>query len=326
MKKSILGLAALALLASCNNDEELNSLAPEAITFGNPFVDNATRAIDNTYTASNFKSFKVYASAEGNAGTLRIFDGTEVTGAVGTALWDYTGKQYWIPNVNYKFVGVKDATVKTYANELPTQLTVNSAYDVLVATAERNQGATIDPNAVDMTFEHILSKVHFTVNNNIATNSENVMYTYKVSNIKITNANVGGTYNIAGKTWDTTMTQGTLDFGNASNATAAAAANTAVAIGAIGKTASATSHNSCLLIPGTYESLTVSFDWELSFNGTPIVRETGKTASITNQKFVASHAYNININFNLDKPIEFTVKESDKFNWTPGEGGGNVNL
>ena len=52
MKKSILGLAALALLASCNNDEELNSLAPEAITFGNPFVDNATRAIDPSYSGT----------------------------------------------------------------------------------------------------------------------------------------------------------------------------------------------------------------------------------------------------------------------------------
>lgn len=47
MKKFFwLGCAAVALLASCSQDETVETPSSKVISFGNTFVDNATRSVD----------------------------------------------------------------------------------------------------------------------------------------------------------------------------------------------------------------------------------------------------------------------------------------
>ena len=214
MKKSILGLAALALLASCNNDEELNSLAPEAITFGNPFVDNATRAIDPSYgqNAVALKQFNVWGAVKGkNAQShdvwVPIFANDAVTGAVGTKVWQLgegVQQQYWIANSDYHFAAVvnggANSNFGTLTEGLPTQVsfTSNDATDLLYAYATRNTANETGP--VNFSFDHMLAKAVVTVSNSTNTNAtdanENYVqsgYFYRVSNISLANVNKSAT-------------------------------------------------------------------------------------------------------------------------------------
>ena len=76
MKKSILGLAALALLASCNNDEDIQLADKAVIGFNGVFVENSTRA--NDLTSSNIADFGVYGSLTKGGNSGLIFEDTRV--------------------------------------------------------------------------------------------------------------------------------------------------------------------------------------------------------------------------------------------------------
>ena len=346
MKKSILGLAALALLASCNNDEELNSLAPEAITFGNPFVDNATRAIDPSYGQNkDLTQFNVWGAVKGKNAEQQdvwvpIFANDAVTGAVGNEVWQLgegVQQQYWIADSEYHFAAVvnggANSNFGTLTEGLPTQVsfTSNDATDLLYAYAERNTASGTGP--VNFSFDHMLAKAVVTVSNNTNTNTTGANgnyvqsgYFYRVKNVQLANVVKSGTCEFSTKAWSSTVAEkssaAAVVFGDITNAEQSATNSEAIKIE--DKASKLTSHNARMIIPQTItkENFAVSFTLELyMMNGTEEVlisteQKTVKpTADVT---FVAGHSYSFDITVGVGSPIQFTV--TSKPTWTGGSG------
>ena len=127
MKKLFVSIIAIAALAACAK-EELVSVNQEAIEFGGPFVENATRATDKSYSGDKaLTAFNLYGTVASTNGIINIYNGCEVTGTVGTAVWTCPVNQYWIAGATYAFAAVADGTVATTdTNGMPLTLTCNT--------------------------------------------------------------------------------------------------------------------------------------------------------------------------------------------------------
>ena len=300
MKKTLIALAALAMVAACNKAEIVESTQDNLIGFNAPFVDNATKATDNTYGATNkLTSFDVYGTVTGTAGTVNIFDGVKVTGTAGTSeVWSYDAQyaQYWIPGANYSFAAVVDANEVAQDNttKMPTALSYATAgqKDLLYATASVTN-ATANQGAVNLTFAHLLSKAHFTVTSNTAGG-----YSHTVKDIKVSNFETG-TYTIASGAWAGTTAKN-IAFGAVENVTAASGAKT--------------NATEMLLIPNT-ATFNVTFTVELSKNGVLLGTET-KTIPVETD-LVKGNAYNFTIACSVGNPIQFTVTADPTWSTQP---------
>ena len=297
MKKFFIAIVALAAAVACSNDDII-SIDRQAIGFGNPFVENSVRATDYSVPA-NFTQFKVYGIVKGTAGTVNIFADVPVTGTVG-ADWSYNEQynQYWIPGAAYNFAAVVDATVATSnATEtigMPTTLTTTAddngnLNDMLYATASV-ASAVANQGVVGLTFEHMLSKVHFTVTSNAQGG-----YSHTVTGIKVSNFSEG-TYTIANNTWSGTATN--VEFGEISKVTKEAAKSNA----------------SLLLVPNA-EPFKVEFTVNL-YKGTTLLGTTTyadgdadevHNAISVNSALVKGNSYNFTIACSVGNPIKFTV-------------------
>lgn len=328
MKKNILTLAILATLASCSSDELVEVAPKQAIGFGNNFVNNSTRAIDNSFTTDNIPGFRVWGTTKGdelNAPLVSIYDDVEVlkempageSNWVGTSYFynpQYT--QYWIKGNLYNFaafVGANTATggnseIVLGTNKLPGTITFTSddMTDLLYATSTATGLESNNPE-VKFNFSHILSKVQFTVVNTIATNIEGLNnYQYKVEKIKITNAyskakcTLSNLFDEDVDAWEGKVANNEIDFGHATGATLSTASTEAVAIGKYKDNSSqdkgiesATSHYARFLIPGTYEDLTITCTITTLLNDEAIdVTEYTGSIYIT---LVEGQAYNFKI-------------------------------
>ena len=326
MKKFLFLAIAAAAMTSCSQDEVLEVAQKEAIAFNNGFINNATRAIDPSVTNTTVSQFNVWGTVTAEAGTATtaIFANTNVTGTAGTGkTWNTVGvTQYWIEGAKYNFAGLINAgtTVTTGNDNLPSTVTFTQDYteekDLLYARSTEIKGKASGNSAVPMTFDHMLSKVGFKITNNNAANSK---YTYKVTNIQITSglATVG-TATIsqdASKnnvyTWNNQGTNTTtpLAFGAAvaQNTTATNAAAEAIA-----EQASMYSNNEHLLIPHTYNELTVAFTLETIVNGQTIKTNESVTKKATTAvTFNPGTYYMINIVLSVGEPIQFTVTSTE---------------
>lgn len=327
MKKIfVLALAAAAMVSCSNND--LLEVNQEAIDFGGPFVENATRATDLSYSGSTtaFTAFKVYGTVKGSsANVVPIFAGDAVTGTVGsnivdgkeTNLWSCDNKQYWINGGKYNFAAVSnEGTVATLENGLPKTITYtaddNGNKDLLFATSTRT-GAQSGNLPVDFTFNHLLAKAYFTVTSNTEGG-----YAYTVSDIQINGLHKKGTYTV-------TYTDGNSDslyetVTGAWTGTDAAAASSVTDFGDVEDVTSAdtdgkTNATELLLIPTT-DNFTVSFSVTLSKNSTIIDTYNVGPITVTND-LVAGSAYNFNIGLSVGEQIQFTV--TSKPGWTDGD-------
>ena len=76
-------LASAFSLGSCSSDETIDAIQGEAITFGNAFVENSTRAAeDPSYNNTNklISQFNVWGTVTGNTdNTINVFNGASVT-------------------------------------------------------------------------------------------------------------------------------------------------------------------------------------------------------------------------------------------------------
>ncbi|MBO7265137.1 MAG: fimbrillin family protein [Alistipes sp.] len=220
MKKILLSLAAVAMLAACSKEDTLVQQAPEAIGFDNAFVENSTRSVnDPSFDADNmFSDFAVYGFVEG----ATLFDGTRVakadlaTDQTKTG-WEYEGTVYWIAGAKYNFNAVAPLTdggwTKTAATKDATTLsfTNNGTTDLLYAYAAEEGKVSGNP-LVAFTFRHTLSKVKFSFEN--AYNASNA--TIKVRDVKITDAYAAGNVVLTDATaWSTQSGKLELAFGNA---------------------------------------------------------------------------------------------------------------
>ncbi|MEE1386555.1 MAG: fimbrillin family protein [Prevotella sp.] len=219
MKKLfIMGLAAMGLaLTACNSDETVEMAKGNAIGF-KTFVNNSTRAA-NDATTTNLESFKVWGLMNKGDKTGTPFVAKEVTKANGT--WSYAPPVYWEKGYAYSFVAL--APNNTYTFTAPTvinnwgSLTFengNGETDLIYAAAKKE---TVEGNGcpapVDLTFNHMLSRVRFQFENGMEDGSK-----LTVSNVKINDAYTSGTATLAEQlanlSWAPGQT-GALVFGDA---------------------------------------------------------------------------------------------------------------
>lgn len=337
MKKIFLAFAALAALAACNKAEVISAPEGELISFANPFVDNATKAADKTYSGDKaLTAFNLYGTVTGTTGTINIYNGCEVTGIVGstmvdgkeTNIWYCPVDQYWIGGAKYNFAAVADGTVAsedTYGMPLTitcnTEVVGNVQNDLLYVRPDEITALASGNGPVNLVFNHLLAKAQFTVKS--TTEGD---YYYSVKNININNY-VNGTYyaqdvvvgadnTIDAGTWAGTGTKANTAFGDVVDVRKA-------------NTDGKTCDYQRLLIPNT-ENLTVTFTVELwNANGTvdtaDDVKLSTKDETITvTEKLLAGNAYNFNISLSVGELIQFTVTQNPT--WTPATGGSNVTL
>lgn len=326
MKKYLYIAIAAATLASCSQDEVMDVAEKEAIAFSEGFINNSTRAVDPSKTNSNLTQFNVWGTVKGSTNsTVAIFANDNVQGtAVGEGnVWNCTTKtQYWIAGAVYNFaalVNAGDASNVVLINGLPTSVTYtynkDNELDLLYARSEENiQGNASGNGPVAFTFDHMLSKVGFKVNNQ---NSGNTGYAYKVKDIKITSALKTKATVTIGQTEskDNTYTWGSYAGTDLTNlgfgaAVAVDAKEVTDAI-SIGDGVIAYSNIEHLLIPNTYATLGVSFTLETyvtDTNGTvQHVNTETINKSATNVTFAPETYYLINIGLKVGKVIDFSV-------------------
>lgn len=219
MKKLfIMGLAAMGLaLTACNSDETVEVAKGNAIGF-KTFVNNSTRAA-NDATTTNLESFKVWGLMNKGDKTGTPFVAKEVTKENGT--WSYAPPVYWEKGYAYSFVAL--APNNTYTFTAPTvinnwgSLTFengNGETDLIYAAAKKE---TVEGNGcpapVDLTFNHMLSRVRFQFENGMEDGSK-----LTVSNVKINDAYTSGTATLAEQLADLSWAPGqtgALVFGDA---------------------------------------------------------------------------------------------------------------
>lgn len=220
MKKLlVMGLAAMGLaLTACNSDETVEVAKGKAIGF-KTFVNNSTRAA-NDVTTDNLDAFKVWGLMNKGDQTGTPFVAKDVTKANGA--WSYAPPVYWEKGYAYSFVAL--APNNTYTFTAPTvintwgSLTFDNGAgetDLIYATAKQSTvTGDVCPLSVNLTFNHMLSRVRFQFENGMLDGSK-----LTVSNVKINDAYTSGTATLAeqlaGLSWTTGQTTGALEFGDA---------------------------------------------------------------------------------------------------------------
>ena len=113
MKKVFLmAVAAVAMLASCSNDETTGkAVKGNAIQFDG-FVNKSVKGVDDDITNDNFASFQVWGLMSKGEQTGQPFVGTTVTKSGSD--WTYTTPVYWENGYNYSFVAIAPAGFGTF--------------------------------------------------------------------------------------------------------------------------------------------------------------------------------------------------------------------
>ena len=300
MKKILISMLAVAALVSCSKEESILVDQGEAIAFGNAFVDNSTRATDPSYSGTaDFTSFKVWGTvaATESSTPVAIFAGDTVSGTVGAnSVWTCTVKQYWLNGAKYNFAALANAeTVTLGADLLPKTVTYTAnQIDLVYAKSVQYTGKASGNDLVAFTFQHLLSKVNFTVNNG---SQSATGYSFQVRDIVIAGASAG--------TCDVTTTPVTWT----------ATANDGYTIANItvdNDTASADIGTALLVVPG---NVTVSFNVDIIMGGQVLSTKSYTSAATT---LAPANSYNFVVTPTVGEEIKFTVDNDPT--WTGDTG------
>ena len=223
MKKVFLmAVAAVAMLASCSNDETTGKAVNGNTIKFDGFVNKSVKGAANDLNNTTFTSFQVWGLMSKGDQTGTPFVGTTVTKS--GSEWTYNGNVYWENGYNYSFVAIAPAGFGTFnapstVGEYGTidfengEGTTDLIYDIddyYVTNAVSTEGSC--PAAIKFTFNHLLSRVKFAFKNGMDDGS-----TINVTGVTITNANTKATATL-GETaaWALAKdnTTGNLTFGN----------------------------------------------------------------------------------------------------------------
>jgi hypothetical protein len=344
MKKLFVAVLAVAALASCaQEDVILNN--DKAITFGDAYVQNSTKAI---YEGSEeVDAFQVWGTVTPVGGSaLPLYEGANVTRPAGLTgydpetAWTCDVQRFWTPNCEYAFYAVVDSSVEagddgkiapnanvTAQNGVPTSIayTADGQNDLLYAATTKNVGADAsNPGFVVFAMQHLLSKVSFKFTN---TNT-NADYTYQVTKVVVSGAWRDGAYTFANTakanandgTWARTGGETMADLSFLNGNTALTLANATVSGDNV--TASTTvAPKSFVIIPGT-PALSIAITVETLLNDTTIyskdytlkVNQTGGT----DKTFEKNIHYNLVVALEGGKPIDFTIGSVGDFSTPAG--------
>jgi hypothetical protein len=301
MKKILISMLAVAALVSCSKEESIRVDQGEAIEFGNAFVDNATRATDPSYSGTTaFTSFKVWGTVKANetANPVAIFAGDTVSGNVGTnSEWTCNVKQYWIKDALYNFAAVANAGTVTLGTDLlPKAVTYTANQtDLVYAKSAQYTGLASGNPLVAFTFQHLLSKVNFTVVNG---SQSATGYSFKVRDIMIAGASAG--------TCDVTTTPAVTWTATAN---AGYAINNPIIVD--NDTASKDCGTALLVVPG---DVTVSFNVDILVDD--VVFGTKEYTSVVT-KLAPANSYNFVVTPTVGEEIKFTVANDPT--WTEND-------
>lgn len=224
MKKIFfLGLAAVAVLASCSKDKTLEVSDSRAISFES-FVGMSTKGAADDITNETFNSFQVWGLMSKDGQTGKPFDGTVVTNS-GSG-WTYGSTQYWEDGYNYSFVAIAPSEAEAWSFNAPSTVgewgtidfnngdgTTDLIYDIDDTYVNQAvETANQCPAAIKFNFSHLLSRVKFSFTNAMEDGS-----LLNVTDVTITNANTQATATLgATATWALGFnnTTAALAFGN----------------------------------------------------------------------------------------------------------------
>lgn len=226
MKKILFVAAACVALASCSKEEIVSVDKGAAIGF-DTFVENSTRA--NDITKANLSQFSVYGSVVANGNEGLIFNDQKVEKS-GDA-YTYSPIQYWVPGADYKFSAFASLTsTQTVDRQWSFEKGDNAANGVIAfdnEAAQANQdlvyayetlqtaaSITAKPAPVGFTFNHMLSRVMFTITNGFTAGSNIKL---DITDLTITNANSTGRLAIENgepKAWAASSTTFARNFGS----------------------------------------------------------------------------------------------------------------
>lgn len=203
-----MAVAAVAMLASCSNDETTGkAVKGNAIQFDG-FVNKSVKGVDDDITNDNLNNFQVWGLMSKGGPTGNPFDGTTVTKKGSD--WTYTTPVYWENGYNYSFVAIAPAGFGTF--NAPSTVgeygsidfengdgTTDLIYDIDDTYATNAVSTTTTcPPAINFTFNHLLSRVMFAFKNGMDDGS-----TINVTGVTITNANTKATATLgATATWE----------------------------------------------------------------------------------------------------------------------------
>ena len=334
MKKIFIAMMAMAAFAACSTEEQIAAPQGDAIAFGDAFVDNATKAIDGTFAnngtgVNELTQFDVYGIVENAAGSVaNIFCAEPVSKSGSVWTYDPNKTQYWVAGNSYSFAAVKNGVVAVddYDN-MPATIAydVTTQDDVLYAEVNNvNYAGNVQP--VKFTFNHLLSKVKFTVKNQMQYGNGN---SYKVEEVRIVNAVETATYTVDG-TWGAHAGAHELNFGDIVTVGASQGeAALKLLENGVGE-----SNYERLLIPQTNAALTIKVDVKYYIAdkanpaGTDVLNDSYTKEVVANLTLEAGKAYNFILTLgNPGEPITFAVEnivDWDEENVIAGEPVGTV--
>ena len=333
MKKIFIAMMAVAAFAACSTEEQIAAPQGDAIAFGDAFVDNATKAIDGTFAnngtgVNELTQFDVYGIVENaNGAVANIFCAEPVSKSGSVWTYDPNKTQYWVAGNSYSFAAVKNGVVAVddYDN-MPATIAydVTTQDDVLYAEVNNvNYAGNVQP--VKFTFNHLLSKVKFTVKNQMQYGNGN---SYKVEEVRIVNAVETATYTVDG-TWGAHAGAHELNFGDIVTVGASQAeAALKLLENGVGE-----SNYERLLIPQTNAALTIKVNVKYYIAdkanpGTDVLNDSYTKEVVANLTLEAGKAYNFILTLgNPGEPITFAVEnivDWDEENVIAGEPVGTV--
>lgn len=203
-----MAVAAVAMLASCSNDETTGKAVNGNTIKFDGFVNKSVKGAANDLNNTTFNSFQVWGLMSKGEQTGTPFNGTTVTKSGSD--WTYNGNVYWENGYNYSFVAIAPAGFGTF--NAPDKVgeygsidfkngegTTDLIYDIddyYVTNAVST--TTTCPGPINFTFNHLLSRVKFAFKNGMDDGS-----TINVTGVTITNANTKATATLgATATWE----------------------------------------------------------------------------------------------------------------------------
>lgn len=217
-----MAVAAVAMLASCSNDETTGKAVNGNTIKFDGFVNKSVKGAANDLNSTTFTSFQVWGLMSKGDQTGTPFVGTTVTKS--GSEWTYNGNVYWENGYNYSFVAIAPAGFGTFnapstVGEYGTidfengEGTTDLIYDVdgkYATSPVSTEGQCPEP--INLTFNHLLSRVKFAFKNAMDDGS-----TINVTDVTITNANTKATATLGETaTWALAGDNSTasLTFGN----------------------------------------------------------------------------------------------------------------
>lgn len=217
-----MAVAAVAMLASCSNDETTGKAVNGNTIKFDGFVNKSVKGAANDLNSTTFTSFQVWGLMSKGEQTGTPFNGTTVTKS--GSEWTYNGNVYWENGYNYSFVAIAPAGFGTFnapntvgqwgsidfENGEGTTDLIYAIDGTYATSAVSTEGQC--PRAINLTFNHLLSRVKFAFENAMDDGS-----TINVKDVTITNANTKATATLgATATWALAADNSTasLAFGN----------------------------------------------------------------------------------------------------------------